>query len=133
MSGIVNIGLSISILIIFFIVIGIGYVYIDEGRHNIETMNSTITKFIDSWNHKQTVDNIRFNQTLNGLANTYHLIVENQHLILNSSNQTNTLVKFLSDNFGEHSDYIDRENFQYQQANETFRMIKEIRNNLSSQ
>lgn len=45
-------------------------------------------------------------------------------LIQNSTNQTNTLLNFLVDNFGENSGYIERENFQYQQANDTFAFLK---------
>lgn len=88
MSSTIQVSLSISILVLFFIVIGVGYVYVDEGRKNIDTMNTTLTKFIGQWNDKQAIDNIRFNQTLNGLANTYKLIVDNQHIILKSANDT---------------------------------------------
>lgn len=82
MSSNVQAGLSIGIIILFFIVISVGYVYVDEARKNIITMNSTLTKFIDAWNNKQAVDNIRFNQTLKGLANTYQLITNTENSII---------------------------------------------------
>jgi 6-pyruvoyl-tetrahydropterin synthase len=82
----IQIGIGITTLILFFIIIGIGYVYVNESRENAKQVNGTITKFIEQWDHKQAIDNIRFNKTLNSLNNTYHLIVDNQKLILNLSN-----------------------------------------------
>jgi hypothetical protein len=71
----------------------IGYVYVDESRRNsqeakdaIIIVNKTQAKFLQEWKVKQEVDNVRFNKTLNGLANTYNLIVDNQKLIINLSN-----------------------------------------------
>ena len=87
-----NITLSITILVLFFIVIMIGYVYVDESRKNseeaknaIEVVNKTQAEFLQEWKHKQIVDNVRFNRTLDGLAATYNLIVGNQKLIINLS------------------------------------------------
>src|SRR4029078_9155516 len=94
-----NLGISMSILILFFIIIGIGYVYVDESRKNndeaktaivdakeaIELVNKTQAEFLEQWKEKQVIDNVRFNRTLNGLANTYNLIVDNQKLIINLS------------------------------------------------
>ena len=61
-------------------------------------------------------------------AEIYDLIIENQHLIINATKHTDTFIKFLSDNFGSQSDYLQKENFQYAQANKTFEMIKQILN-----
>lgn len=87
-----NIGLSLTILVLFFIVIMVGYVYVDESRKTseqakaaIEVVNKTQAEFLKEWKHKQVVDNVRFNRTLDGLAATYHLIVGNQKLIINLS------------------------------------------------
>ena len=88
-----NVGLSLTILVLFFIVIMIGYVYVNESRISsqeakeaITIVNKTQAKFLQEWAVKQGVDNIRFNKTLDGLANTYDLIVANQKLIINLSN-----------------------------------------------
>ena len=88
-----NVTLSLTILVLFFIVIMIGYVYVNESRKNskdakdaIIIVNKTQAKFLQEWAIKQGVDNVRFNKTLNGLANTYNLIVDNQKLIINLSN-----------------------------------------------
>ena len=87
-----NTTISLTILILFFIVIVVGYVYIDESRRTsseakdaIKIVNKTQTEFLRQWKVKQVVDNIRFNQTLQGLAETYKLIVDNQKLIINLS------------------------------------------------
>ena len=94
-----NLVLSLTILVLFFIIITIGYVYIDESRKNnqeakhaivdakeaITVVNKTQNKFLAEWKYKQNVDNIRFNQTINGLRETYNLILENQHAIINLS------------------------------------------------
>src|SRR6185503_17158551 len=88
-----NTGLSLTILILFFIVIVVGYVYIDESRRTsseakdaIKIVNKTQAEFLQQWKEKQDIDNVRFNQTLDGLADTYNLIVGNQKLIINLSN-----------------------------------------------
>ena len=49
----------------------------------------------------------------------------------NSSNSTSTLITYLVSNFGENSGYIERENFQYQQANDTANAVKHILNLLN--
>lgn len=46
-------------------------------------------------------------------------------LIQNSTNQTTTLIKLLTDNFGANSGYIERENFQYNQANQTYMFLQQ--------
>lgn len=51
----------------------------------------------------------------------------------NSSNITSTLISYLVSNFGENSGYLERENFQYQQANETANAVKELVNILNNQ
>ena len=88
-----NVGLSLTILTLFFIVIMIGYVYVDETKKNskeakdaIIVVNKTQTKFLEEWSHKQEVDNVRYNKTLTELAKTYDLIVDNQKLIINLTN-----------------------------------------------
>ena len=94
-----NLGISMAILVLFFIIIGIGYVYVNESRKNnqeakdaiidakeaIGVVNKTQAKFLEEWKQKQIIDNIRFNQTLKGLDNTYNLIIGNQRLIINLS------------------------------------------------
>jgi len=88
-----NTGLSLTILTLFFIVIVVGYVYIDESRRTsseakdaIKIVNKTQAEFLQQWKVKQDIDNVRFNQTLDGLQDTYNLIVGNQKLIINLSN-----------------------------------------------
>ena len=95
-----NTTLSLTILTLFFIVIAVGYIYVDESRKNnqeareaivdakeaIIVVNKTQAAFLEEWKEKQAIDNIRFNKTLDGLADTYNLIVDNQKLIINLSN-----------------------------------------------
>jgi len=99
-----NLGISMAILVLFFIIIGIGYVYVDESRKNnqeardaiidakqaIIVVNKTQANFLEEWEDKQAIDNIRFNKTLDGLQDTYDLIVDNQKLIINLSNYGST-------------------------------------------
>jgi len=70
----------------------VGYVYVDESRRNsqeakdaIKVVNKTQTEFLNQWKVKQQIDNVRFNRTLQGLQETYNLIVDNQKLIINLS------------------------------------------------
>jgi hypothetical protein len=69
------------------------------------------------------------------IKQTYFLVntSDTTKQLANATNQTNALVKFLTDNFGANSDYLERENFQYKQANDTFAMMKEIRDILKNQ
>lgn len=55
-----------------------------------------------------------------------------QNKIDNSTNQTTTLIKYLTDNFGAQSGYLEREEFQYQQANDTANAVKEILRSLNN-
>ena len=65
-------------------------------------------------------DEIDDNRTKDLLEATVQGQMQNYHEIVNGTNQTNTLVSFLSDNFGSGSGYLEKENFQYLQANKTF-------------
>ena len=90
--------------------------------------NRTATELITLTTAIHDSDNIRNNQTKH-LLQVQNLKADRNYIALvNATNQTNSLVKFLSDNFGADSDYLVRENFQYQQANDTFAMVKQILN-----
>ena len=67
MSNNLNLGISVIILILFFIIIAIGFVYVQESRDNVIAMNATLQSFTKTLQHKQEVDNVRFNETLGGL------------------------------------------------------------------
>jgi len=86
--------------------------------------NRTATELVTLTTAIHDSDNIRDNQTKH-LLQTQNLKADRNYLILaNGTNQTNTLVKFLTDNFGVNSGYIERENFQYGQANDTLKFLK---------
>ena len=59
------------------------------------------------------------NQTQYILNETLSKANENYQTVLHALNDSNTFIKFLSDNFGEESDYLKKENFQYAQANQS--------------
>jgi len=87
--------------------------------------NRTATELITLTTAIHDSDNIRNNQTKN-LLQTQNLKADRNYLALaNGTNQTNTLVRFLTDNFGVNSGYIERENFQYAQANDTLKFLKQ--------
>ena len=72
---------------------------------------------------------LNLTKTLNDRAtaqNAFRNLTEQR--LIDATNDTNTLVKFLTDNFGAKSGYLERENFQYARANQTFEMIKQILN-----
>ena len=46
-------------------------------------------------------------------------------IIVDSTNETKALTSLLSENFGADSDYLERENFQYGQANQTFAWLNQ--------
>lgn len=53
--------------------------------------------------------------------------------IRNSTNNTATLINYLTANFGENSGYLEREEFQYQQANDTAQAVQDILKILNNQ
>jgi len=94
---IINFSVGITMLTLFFIIIVMGYIYVDESRRNnreakeaIEVVNKTQAEFLAQWNQKQIIDNVRFNKTLQGLAETYNLILGNQKLIIELSSKGST-------------------------------------------
>ena len=70
-------------------------------------------------------DEISDNQTKYLLAQTLRTQDRNLAALENATNQTNTLINYLTENFGSQSGYLERENFQYQQANRTFTFLEE--------
>ena len=79
----------------------------------------------------------RYNADVNATAQAlihksdrnYLTVVDAIGQLSNNTNSTNTLLKFLTDNFGANSGYLEKETFQYKQANDTFRAIVEDENN----
>jgi hypothetical protein len=111
---------------IFAIIVG-GY-YINEVKNQSELNAQKINQTVAQLTNDAETNNIRGNTTFYLLKATLDKTDRNYVALINATNQTNTLVKFLSDNFGENSDYLDKENFQYQQANDTFDIVKQILN-----
>jgi len=85
-----------------------------QNKANGNTVNQTLSQILDL----QKTNNIRGNNSIM----LFKSLILNQ---INQTNQTNTLLKFLVDNFGEESGYLDRENFQYGQANDTLKFLKQ--------
>ena len=102
-----------------------------------------ITK-IDSLNANRTQQFVRLSElqlvNQNITLENQQLIKANQELIKNVTgtnlnltkhnkavlDETNRLTKFLSDNFGSESGYIEKENLQYNQTNQTFHILKNM-------
>lgn len=61
------------------------------------------------------------------ITNDLRVLIPN---ITNSVNNVTAATNFLAQNFGPDTGYIERENFQYKQANETSGIIKEMREQL---
>jgi len=99
--------------------------FVDTIRYQKDTADAQKAAMID----RQSLKNLVSNNDLYDKQLGYYLT----RLINNNTNQTNTLVKFLVDNFGENSGYIERENFQYKQANDTYTILKEIHSLLGNQ
>ena len=89
-----------------------------QNKANGDAVNQTFSQLLDV----QKANNIRGNNSI--------LLFKNLILSqINQTNQTNTLLNYLTDNFGVNSGYIERENFQYGQANATLKFLKQaIRN-----
>lgn len=66
-----NLTLGTSTLILFLIVIGVGYIYVTETDHIQDQMNITLNNILDRQAIRWNTDNIRFNATLAGLGDTY--------------------------------------------------------------
>ena len=102
-----------------------------------------ITK-IDSLNANRTEQFVALSklqlENQNITLENQRLIKENQDYIKNITttnlnltrhnkavlDETNVLTKFLSDNFGSQSGYIEKENLQYNQTNQTFHILKNM-------
>ena len=69
------------------------------------------------------------NDTINAAKNNTDTI---QLGIINSTNNTATLINYLTSNFGADSGYLEREEFQYKQANDTANTVKEILRSLNN-
>ena len=72
--------------------------------------------------------------TLNQSQANFDKMVQTQGIINKTlgqinvvSNETRTLTSFLANNFGSDSGYIERENFQYSQANDTHKILTGIK------
>lgn len=69
-------------------------------------------------NEENLQGNLTNHRIITNLTYDKQFAIQNQTETL--ANQTNTLLKFLADNFGSQSGYLEKENFQYGQANRTF-------------
>ena len=90
------------------LVFGYMYSFNQIGERYDADVNATATKLVT----KADKNYIGLIRTTNELAN--------------NTNTTNTFLKFLTDNFGKDSGYLEREDFQYQQANDTYKFAKEL-------
>ena len=93
----------------------------NKVNENITIEIKNLIKAIDR--SDQTDDNrteYLLNRTVAASIRNYIQLVDTTKQVINGTNATNTLVKFLSDNFGSQSGYLERVDFQYQQANDTF-------------
>lgn len=93
------------------------------------TTNNTATKLVELTTAIHNSDNIRENQTKYLLGIAVNNSYANYLQLVNATNQTNTLLQFLTDNFGANSGYLERENFQYSQENETHDYIHQALEN----
>ena len=116
---------------------------------SIYKQDDIITK-IDSLNANRTEQFVALSnaQLLNQnlTLENQKLIKDNQELIKNITgtnlnltrhnkavlDETNELTKFLSDNFGNESGYIEKENLQYNQTNQTFHILKNMANEIKA-
>ena len=116
---------------------------------SIYKQDDIITK-IDSLNANRTEQFVALSnaQLLNQnlTLENQKLIKDNQELIKNITgtnlnltkhnkavlDETNRLTKFLSDNFGSESGYIEKENIQHNQTNQTLHMLKNILNEIKA-
>lgn len=69
---------------------------------------------------------------VDGLVNTTNDLRILLPVLNESINNVTASIVYLSENFGQGSDYLERENFQYQQANDTHKILQEIRGILNS-
>ena len=82
-KGVLNITLSTSSLVLFLVVIGVGYVYVTEtdrtqDQMNVtqHQMNSSVNEILDRQAIRWHTDNVRFNATLAALGDTYKELKE---------------------------------------------------------
>lgn len=88
MSARITAGITGTTLVLFIIIIFVGYFQLETARQTTQQINATLSHFIEKWDEKQIVDNKRFNATLDGLAKTYAAIIDNQKVIIGSTGKT---------------------------------------------
>lgn len=107
---------------------------IDNQNENSEKINQTQQEIINTQNLQNKTNQrnlIVYGQLFLKIANNTDSLVNLTTTLNNNTNQNNQLIQFLSDNFGSQSGYLERENFQYDRANQTFEMIEALYNNLT--
>lgn len=98
----------------------------DENKFNNETehqmiglqRNASVILKQQIANEQNIIGNLSSHRIITNLTYDKQSVIQNKTETL--ANQTNTLLKFLVDNFGSQSGYLEKENFQYDQANKTF-------------
>lgn len=73
-KGTLNIGLSFTVLILFMIIIMVGWVYVTRTDDNVKIINSTINKVNASLNNFQKNSNHRWNITFDSFDRVSHSI-----------------------------------------------------------
>lgn len=94
----------------------------DQANRTSEIRNAQIKEIQAEQNQTQELLPIffrQFNQT-DLLVNLTNQVLNNTAESRNAANETRVLIKFLVDNFGSQSGYLEAENFQYGQANKTY-------------
>lgn len=103
----------------------------NENSERISESQEQIRKTQEIQNKTNQRNLIVYGQLFLKIANNTDSLVNLTKTLNNNTNQNNQLIQFLSDNFGSQSGYLERENFQYGRANQTFDMITALYNNLT--
>ena len=89
-KGILNITLSVSTLVLFLIIIVVGYVYVTRTDEQVDSINATLNKVNASLNNFQKNSNQRwnitfqsFNQVAGAIENVAERLADNQIRNLN--------------------------------------------------
>jgi hypothetical protein len=98
---------------------------IDQLLSNLSQIDSQQNNLLYEIKTGQNQSEVQRQEQLSFILPALERSFNQTDIIVNSTNETKALTSFLSENFGVDSDYLERENFQYGQANQTFEWLNQ--------
>lgn len=98
---------------------------LDEIQNNQSVIDTNQTELIRKVDYAINQSEEQRQNLMSSLVPALEVSFNQTAQIVELANETKSLTKFLSDNFGATSGYLEREDFQYKQANDTFNYLNQ--------